>query len=590
MKQFLLTCFAVVSSFTAMAQTDVQPIVAKYSGDLYIALNEEEYSEDARMSATVLVDANNEAGKVDFSLPNFSFASMPLGDIFLPNIEVKENEGVYTFGENPDVRFNFLDGEIVADAHLDYTRSYVKGDSIVAYIPVQWVQESGNTPIYVLFKGKVQSPYDLTNGNFNSESDWKQSTPWDSQHGYFDWSALEGNDEYWDSAKWQQDEYITPSPWCISNVIGMNGLGATLVGEPTQVNDEEAEVADYAVMLINRPNPFMSTQIVPGYMSLGTTWATASVMNLTNSADGGTFGGVAFTGKPDAIQFDYARIHGKAKAEGESSDDDDDEEETYDPATLNAEEPATVVAYLWKGQYQQANVPGETALGAPKAVTMYGRDRNILDLKTTTGGQVTCSEDAACVAKVVKSITGDQTESLKTMTVELDYGQYAGTDIQPDSLNIIFSASDYFGDRSKVGAGNALIVDNVKLLYYHELRDITYDCKLVEFSADRKADLSSISYSEDKPLSYIKVGEGATVTKAYDAETGVLTLSVAAQDAKYREDGVTTYTIQFSTVPAGINNVETSGNNQQTIYTIDGRRVNAMTKGVYVVNGKKVVK
>lgn len=583
MKKLLLTCIAAAASFTAFAQTDVKPVVNSYTGDLYIALQTEEYTDDARVTAKVFVNASETEGKVDFSLPNFSFAGMQLGDIFLPNIALNEAEGTYTFGENPNVRFNFTTAGIIADARLDEKRSYIKGDSIIAYIPVQWIDNS--MPIYVLFKGSVTNHFAIDNGNFNEFSFWQQSRPWDSTHGIFDWSELESNEEYWDQSKWQLGEFITPTPWCIANVTGMNGTGATLVGEPIQVNDEEAEVADFAVKLTNRPNPFMDTQIVPGYMSLGTTWATADVMKLEKTADGGAFGGIAFKGKPDAIQFDYMRSHGKATDDATANEG----EETYKASTINANEPATVVAYLWKGQYAQANVPGETKISNPSKVTMYNRDRNILGLETTTGGNVTTSEDAACVASVVKSIEGDQTDALATMVVDLNYGEFAGTDVLPDSLNIIFSASDYFGKRSKVGAGNSLVVDNVKLLYYHSLKDVTFNGKPVAFSEDNTATLTE-GY-DAKKLSFVKVGEGATVTTSFNEGTNVLTLTVKAQDVYFNPEAVTTYTIQFAPTETGINDVKTNiSAASKTIYTIDGRRANTLIKGVNIVGGKKIVK
>lgn len=586
MKKLLLTCIAAAASFTAFAQTDVTPVVNSYTGDLYIALQTEEYTDDARVTAKVFVNASETEGKVDFSLPNFSFAGMQLGDIFLPNIALNEAEGTYTFGENPNVRFNFTTAGIIADARLDEKRSYIKGDSIIAYIPVQWIMsESSSMPIYVLFKGSVTNHFAIENGNFNETSIWQKSRPWDSTHGIFDWSELESNDDYWNQSKWQLDEFITPTPWCIANVTGMNGIGATLVGEPIQVNDEEAEVADFAVKLTNRPNPFMDTQIVPGYMSLGTTWATADVMNLEKTADGGAFGGIAFKGKPDAIQFDYMRSHGKATDDATANEG----EETYKASTINANEPATVVAYLWKGQYAQANVPGETKFSNPSKVTMYNRDRNILGLETTTGGNVTKSEDAACVASVVKSIEGDQTDSLATMVVDLNYGEFAGTDVLPDSLNIIFSASDYFGKRSKVGAGNSLVVDNVKLLYYHSLKDVTFNGKPVAFSEDNTATLTE-GY-DAKKLSFVKVGEGATVTTSFNQETNILTLTVTGQDVYFNPESVTTYTIQFAPTETSINDVKTNVSAaSKTIYTIDGRRANTLVKGVNIVGGKKIVK
>lgn len=586
MKQFLLTCiaFAACCAPAAAQQLKADDIAGKYVGDLYVALGEEEYTEDARVSAVVNVNKGTNDDNVDFNLPNFSFAGMQLGDIYLPNIPTSYSDDLFHFGENPTVRFNFkIDEEssIVADVNLNNNSSYIKGDSIVAYIPVTWImnEEAGLTmPIYVLFKGKLLSPYALENADFNTEDFWVQSKPWDSVNGYFDWSTLEDNDAYWEASKWEMDEYTTPTAWCISHVMGINGLGATCVGEKTLMNGDE-DNPDYAVTLRNTPNPFMSTQIVPGYMTLGTSWATANSMNLEKTADGGAFGGIAFNGKPDAVKFSYMRTFGEAN-----------DENGYAASTINTEEPATVVAYLWKGQYKQEAVPGNTAFGAPATVTMYGRDRNILDLSTTTGGATTHSDDAVCIAQVVKSITGS-TDKMTEMTVELNYGKYAGTDVLPDSLNLVFSASDYFGNRSKVGAGNTLTIDNVELLYYHAIKDATYDGKPVVFSADNEATLSDVSYEPNK-FSFTKVGEGASVQQTFDQTTGLLTIRVEAQNIKYDPSAFTTYTIQFSTIPSAINNVEANADaKDHNIYTIDGRRAANTENGkLFIVNGKKVVK
>lgn len=575
---------AVCCSAPTFAQTDVQPVVGGYEGNLYVNVGSADYVEDndLRMYAKVFVNASEDAtGKVDFSLPNFSFMGIKLGDIFLPTIGLNENDGVYTFGENPEVRLTFNTqeiGTILADAKLDDAQTYVKGDSIVAYIPVQWVQsETQKMPIAVLFKGVRVNPYALSNYNFNDATRWEQSRPWDSTHGYFDWSALQDNDEYWESSKWQIEEYTTPGPWCISHVMGMSGPGATVVGAKELTNGDE-ENPDYAVRLTNTPNPFMPTQVVPGYMTLGTSFASASVSDL-GKADGGTFGGVAFTGKPDAIQFDYSRSHTQA---GDT---------LYAAEVINSEEPATVVAYLWKGQYKQEAVPGETNYGKPSTVTMYGRERNILDIKTTTGGAATKSDDAACIAKVVKSITGNVEGKLETMVVPLDYGKYAGTDVQPDSLNIIFAASDYFGQRSKVGAGNALVVDNVKLLYYHAIKDASYNGQGFVFGDDHAADFSTEAYVPAN-LQFTKVGQGATVEQSYNDETGVLTITVKGQDVRFNPESVTVYTIQFDAVKTAIAGVkaDAAAEAAPAVYGIDGRRLAAPVKGANIIGGKKVIK
>lgn len=584
MRKLLLMAVAVCCSAPIFAQTDVQPVVGGYEGNLYVNVGSADYVEDndLRMYAKVFVNASEDAtGKVDFSLPNFSFMGLKLGDIFLPTIGLNAQNGVYTFGENPEVRLTFKLTEtdnILADAKLDDVLSYVKGDSIVAYIPVQWVQsETQKMPIAVLFKGVRVNPYALSNYNFNDATRWEQSRPWDSTHGYFDWTALQDNDEYWESSKWQIEEYTTPGPWCISHVMGMSGIGATVVGAPYLTNGDESN-PDYAVRLTNTPNPFMPTQVVPGYMTLGTSFASASVSDL-GKADGGTFGGVAFTGKPDAIQFDYSRSHTQA---GDT---------LYAAEVINSEEPATVVAYLWKGQYKQEAVPGETNYGKPSTVTMYGRERNILDIKTTTGGAATTSDDAACIAKVVKSITGNVEGKLETMVVPLDYGKYAGTDVQPDSLNIIFAASDYFGQRSKVGAGNALVVDNVKLLYYHAIKDASYNGQGFVFGDNHAADFSTEAYVPAN-LQFTKVGQGATVEQVYNAETGVLTITVKGQDVRFNPESVTVYTIQFDAVKTAIAGVkaDAAAEAAPAVYAIDGRRLAAPVKGANIIGGKKVIK
>lgn len=584
MRKLLLVAVAALGSMASFAQTDVQPVVGGYEGDLYVNVGSADYVEDndLRMYAKVFVNASEDAtGKVDFSLPNFSFMGIKLGDIFLPTIGLNEKDGVYTFGENSEVRLTFNTqeiGTILADAKLDDAQTYVKGDSIVAYIPVKWVQsETQKMPIAVLFKGVRVNPYALSNYNFNDATRWELSRPWDSTHGYFDWTALQDNDEYWEQSKWQIEEYTTPGPWCISHVMGMNGPGATVVGAKELTNGDE-ENPDYAVRLTNTPNPIMPTQVVPGYMTLGTSFASASVLEL-DKADGGTFGGVAFTGKPDAIQFDYSRSHTQA---GDT---------LYAAEVINSEEPATVVAYLWKGQYKQEAVPGETNYGKLSTVTMYGRERNILDIKTTTGGAATTSDDAACIAKVVKSITGNVEGKLETMVVPLDYGKYAGTDVQPDSLNIIFAASDYFGQRSKVGAGNALVVDNVKLLYYHAIKDASYNGQGFVFGDDNAADFSTEAYVPAN-LQFIKVGQGATVEQSYNDETGVLTITVKGQDVRFNPESVTVYTIQFDAVKTAIAGVkaDAAAEAAPAVYAIDGRRLAAPVKGANIIGGKKVIK
>lgn len=341
---------------------------------------------------------------------------------------------------------------------------------------------------------QAQSTYQVQ-GGFNDE--WVNCVPWDSKN----------------NTKTQGTQ---PIGWTISNVIGISGNGATTVGAK-----EEIEVGNYAVKLTNTPNPFKSSQIVPAYISLGTTWATAkATISSVSAQDGGCFGGISFAAHPDAVRFSYKRSHG----------------------TTKPDEKASVVAYLWKGQYSQANVPGNTGFTTSK-VTMIDRDRNILGKSTDQGGAVTKSADAMCIASMEYYIEGDASE-WTDLTIPFNYF----AEEQPEKLNIIIAANDYFAGASAVGNGNTIIVDNVTLLYYHALSSLSVAGATLNFNENTlNYDLSAqgIVYDASK-LSYVKKGQGATVKTSYNEATGLLTLRVEAENISEDASAYTEYTVQFA--------------------------------------------
>ena len=159
MKKFLLSiCAALAISTTASAQLNTK-VAGQYTGDLYINLGEEVDDETEPMTDQTVdittAAADSAQGGVDFAIHNFSFGGIPLGDIFLPSIGVSQNsENRIVFGKNAPVELAFLDSAIMATAYLDETRSYVSGDSIVAFINVMWTNNEPQVPIYVVFKGK----------------------------------------------------------------------------------------------------------------------------------------------------------------------------------------------------------------------------------------------------------------------------------------------------------------------------------------------------------------------------------------------------------------------------------------------------
>lgn len=303
-----------------------------------------------------------------------------------------------------------------------------------------------------------------------------------------------------------------PEGWVISNVNGYQGLGATIVG--SQLTENE----NLAVALKNTPNPFMASQIVPAYMSLGTTWNTSKGMIAITNKDGGSFGGMKFTHRPDAIQFKYKRT-------------------AAEPSV-----PATVVAYMWKGEWQQADVPVTIALsGEPKKETMINRDRSILGMESAEGGAVTKSENALCIAQIQEKLS-EITEEWKEMTIPFNY---ADKNAVPTHINVIFAANDYF-DASTVKKDNTLSIDDVTFVYYHALESLTYGDKVYTPNAEGVIDLSEVAFDANTPMQFHVKGVGATVEKGtLNADTQEMTLEVRGNDFAANPESKTTYTLRF---------------------------------------------
>lgn len=343
-------------------------------------------------------------------------------------------------------------------------------------------------------------------GDFNEP--WVQNKPWDSKN-----------------TSGASTNYITPVGWTVSNIYGLSstGLGKTQVAFQTE--GRSGLSTDYAVLLKNSPNSLSKSQIVPSFITLGTSWSTASSSSGDN-ADGGSFGSKSFTNRPDAISFHYKRTH----------------------STVNATEKASVIAYLWKGSSSQASVPGNVVIvGNTTKVTMVDRDRNILGLSTSQGGAVTYSDDFKRIATINTSIEGDATEWTK-YTAEFNYED---NEVVPEKINIIISANDYFGDRTTIGTGNTLTLDDVELIYYHELTALTYgDTEILTNPEAGKTYYCDEIFNESSTLTATLKGVGATWIKSYDPNTAILTVTVFGDDynATSNPTSKSEYYVQFTKV------------------------------------------
>lgn len=329
-----------------------------------------------------------------------------------------------------------------------------------------------------------------------------------------------------------------PDGWTISNVDGMGGTGATEVGSEDNSHTGHGK----GVKLTNTPNPKMESQIVPAYLTLGTTWSTSKVefpMTPTMN-DGGTFGGINFTNKPDAITFDYKTNSSQAQK-------------------------PMVIAYLWSGSWSQANVPTEIKLYRnPKTETMVDRDRNILGLSTSQGGAVT-NNNGVRIASMQQDITA-KTNDWETATFDFTYDKPNAT---PEKLNIIFSAGNYFVDATEVVKGLTVSIDNVKLVYYHELLSVRYNGSSYAVGSNNEVDLSSVAYDPSITPEFTKKGVGATIQTTFDENTQTMKVEVFGNDynAASNPNSKTTYTLKFAQKPAQLSNLIINGANQPTELT-----------------------
>lgn len=337
----------------------------------------------------------------------------------------------------------------------------------------------------------------VPNGNF--EGSWVVCKPWT------------GNGKTKEMNK-------QPEKWTVSNVPGLVGWlmtfkGATNVGE--QLTPGRGEKGN-AIKIYNAPNSFLTSKTVPGYMTLGTSWSTSD--NGGGNADGGTFGGISFVNKPDALRFYYKRSHSGTNTR------------------------SSVIAYLWNGSTSQEKVPSD--LGAQTKITMVDRDVNVLEKSSySQGGNVT--NNAKLIAKIEYYTTETPTEWTECI-IPFEYVKKNAAET-PAKFNIIFAASDYFN--STVTQGVTMYIDDVDLVYYHTLKSATYDGQAIENFAENTLnyDLSSQVYDEKKFDCTVK-GIGAEAVKSYNEATGLLTVTVNGNNISDDATSKTVYTFQFKKV------------------------------------------
>lgn len=553
MKRFLLPAFALALAVNANAtsiqanmaaeqQTETAQNSQTYKGKLTVYQEGDVMGEPS--DATIIVSEEND-GTYTFILKNFSISlggePTLIGDATVSGIyPKKENGEIILEAENIDAPITGGISSTLKDNKVVMTMKATIGEFLntkvlkadISYIGVTFAGSDFTLTVNAIFTPEM--PNQIA-GDFDEA--WVNCIPWDSGKG-------------------KKKEYGTqPNGWTVSNVTASSSIVAKSV--------EGFNKTGYAVKIENVSAVY--NQKVPGYLTLGTPWATAHFVGVVKNADGGTFGGKKFTYRPDAISFDYQRDNSKGK------------------------ENATAIAYIWKGYWTQTNVPGNTGIFAnPTPCTMINRDRNILGNETsaTLGDKpAKPSEGAKLIAKLEQSISESTKGTWKSMTIPFTYNDKTAV---PEYINVIFAANDYFGDRNGIVAGNSLTIDNVKLVYYHALNSLTYNGnKVANFDEGTTEYTLNGKLAEDfDKVKFTIKGAGATYDVAKDEVNNVATITVKGNDYDVNPSSKTVYTIKFDGT-VGINGITTSTNTANSaIYDLSGRQLKTMQKGINIVRGK----
>lgn len=238
----------------------------------------------------------------------------------------------------------------------------------------------------------------------------------------------------------------------------------------------------------------------PAFINFGTPWVYA--VSSKNKCDGGVYGGMPFSYKPDAIKGRYKRTPA-AKAEK-----------------------ARIIAYLWSGTFK-SSIPSGKSTRMQDDV-----DRAIMGRVSGVTG------DGKLVASCDYGFETTKNNDWEEIIVPIDYKR---TDVVPTKMNVIISSDDYW-NRANMVENSTLEVDDVQFVYYHALVSITYKGKTIKMEEGKN--FYNLLIDEDfdiSKFSYEKIGAGATVDKSFDPELQMLTVTVKGNDFNVNPKSVTVY-------------------------------------------------
>lgn len=249
--------------------------------------------------------------------------------------------------------------------------------------------------------------------------------------------------------------------------VSWNGSSVQLVGSKRVRVNQITEGDNTYVRIDNGKVSCTNPAVQPwnGRLSLGETWASFYYLDLlikydipnTSSgkaankyAQAGSYDGMAFTYRPDAIRAKVSRN--------------------------NAGENYHIVAYIWNGS-AWGDVPGNLSTdGVSSWYSLENSDRVLMGKIAKTSG------DAHVLASV--DYTDNTAHDWKDLIIPLNYNSAYPADERPAKTNVIFCAGDPWDIQTAVD-GNTLSVDDVNYVYYSRLDGVSFSGHDVEgFDSD----------------------------------------------------------------------------------------------------------
>ena len=318
-------------------------------------------------------------------------------------------------------------------------------------------------------------------------------------YGFNNWkSACASTESLGDYNEMRQRPGVEPTDW--------NGSSVNQAVKFVFKVEKEQELIYNDNSAVKMVNTFVGAMgvgsVAPGFINFGTPWVYAT--KTVKECDGGVYGGINFTNKPDAITGRYKRTD----ATGEKSH---------------------IIVYLWNGTF--------TSKVGKKGSPSTNRD----NVDKAIMGMTDASAKGTLVASCDYEFTATTNQDWQTITVPLTYS----SETSPTMMNTIISSGDYWY-RENMKENTTLIADDIRFVYYSTLKSLSYNGTALSIPASNGTlDMSSVTYDASK-LAYTLNGQTATATTSYNEESGLLTIVVSNVDADIDGQSNHTYYIQFA--------------------------------------------